>query len=315
MKKAIPIEDRKEVEVKAVALKTWKLLKTTAINWWNMEPFRESAIIAYYAIFSLPALLVIIISISGFFFGADAIDGKIYGQIKSTMGAETADQVKLMLAMATESRTSIWATVFGILTVLVGSIGVFVELQKTLNKIWGVAATQRNGVWGFFRNRLFSFGLILSIAFLLIISLVISTVLAATSEVFQADSSDLLLYSIQFVNFIASLGIISFLFALMFKFLPDANIKWHHAWIGALLTGILFTIGKTALAFYFGKAEPGSGYGAAGSIILILLWTSYSSMILFLGAEFTHVYAEMESGTVSASETGKKAKCEACNKG
>ncbi len=289
-----------------MALKIGKLIKATVSNWWKMEPFRQSAVIAYYAIFSLPALLVIIITVAGFAFGADAIDGKIYGQIKDTMGVETADQIKIMLAKAMESKTSVLATIIGIFTMLLGLIGVFVELQKILNMIWKVEAAPQNGRWKFLRNRIFSFGLLLSTAFLLMVFLVISTVLSAASELLHADSSNLLLVLFQIVNFIVSLGTISFLFALMFKFLPDAKINWRQVWIGALITGILFTIGKTALAFYFGKAEPGSGYGAAGSIILILLWTSYSSMILFLGAVFTHTYSEMYFGTVAASATGKK---------
>ena len=284
----------------------WSLLKTTGTKWWAIDPFRQSAGIAYYAIFSLPALLVIIITIAGFAFGADAASGKILEQVKDTMGPETADQIKEMLAKATQSKTTWWAIVLGVITVLIGAIGVFVELQKTLNIIWEVEATLRKGVWGFLRSRIFSFGLILAIAFLLIMSLVVSTVLAAASGLLKADSSKILLAFFEILNFIISLGVISFLFALMFKYLPDAKITWRHVWLGALLTGILFTIGKTALAFYFGKAEPGSGYGAAGSIILILLWTSYSSMILFLGAEFTHTYAEMHSGGITAKVTGKK---------
>lgn len=295
-----------EGKVKAIISKIGKLVKTTIIHWWAMDPFRQSAIIAYYAIFSLPALLVIIITFGGFAFGPHAIDGKIYEQIQATMGADTAEQIKIMLGKATESRATIWATIIGIFTVLIGSIGVFVELQKTLNMIWKVEAAPHKGLWKFIRNRLFSFGLLLSIAFLLIVSLVVSTILAAASDLFKADSSNFLLVIFQIVNFIVSLGIISFLFALMFKYLPDAKITWKQVWVGALLTAILFTLGKTALAFYFGKANPGSGYGAAGSIILILLWTSFSSMILFLGAEFTHTYAEMNSDVITAKDTGKK---------
>ncbi|MBK9734697.1 MAG: YihY/virulence factor BrkB family protein [Saprospiraceae bacterium] len=300
------IKSDREKKENATAIKIWKLVRATISNWWEMEPFRQSAIIAYYAIFSLPALLVIIITVAGFTFGTEVIDGKIYDQIKNTMGLETADQIKVMLVKATESKTSVWATIIGIFTVLLGSIGVFVELQKTLNMIWKVEAAPGKGIWRFLRNRLFSFGLILSIAFLLMISLIISIVLAAASDFLKADSSKLLLVFFQILNLIISLGVISFLFALMFKFLPDAKISWRQVWVGALLTGILFTIGKTALSFYFGKADPGSEYGAAGSIVLILLWTSYSSMILFLGAEFTHTYADMYSGGLTASATGKK---------
>ena len=290
---------------KGSASKVLLLLKTTVVKWWLMDPFRQSAIIAYYAIFSLPALLVIVITVAGLAFGADAASGKIFEQVKATMGSETADQIKEMLVKATHSKMTIWATVIGVITMLLGSIGVFVELQKTMNIIWEVEGTYRKGIWGFLRSRIFSFGLILAIAFLLIISLVISTVLAAVGGLLHTDSSKFFLAFFNLLNFIISLGVISLLFALMFKYLPDAKITWRHIWLGALLTGIFFTIGKTALAFYFGKAEPGSGYGAAGSIILILLWTSYSSMILFLGAEFTHTYANIYCGGVAANATGK----------
>ena len=299
------------VKFKARASDVWMLLKTTGTKWWVLDPFRQSAVIAYYAIFSMPALLVIIITISGLAFGIDAADGQILDQVKNTMGPETADQIKEMLAKASTSKMTVWANIVGVITMLLGSIGVFLELQKTLNIIWEVEATVGKGIWGFLRSRVFSFGLILAIAFLLIISLVVSTVLAAASGLLKADSSKALLALFQILNFIISLGVISFLFALMFKYLPDAKITWRQVWLGALLTGILFTIGKTVLAFYFGKADPGSGYGAAGSIILILLWVSYSSMILFLGAEFTHTYADIYCGGVAPKATGKNVPPEA----
>lgn len=274
----------------------WVLAKTSVARWWGMDPFRQSAIIAYYAIFSLPALLVVIVSVAGLAFGADAVNGKIIEQIGSVMGPDTAEQVKEMLAKATETKTSVWATIIGIVTVVLGSIGVFVELQKSLNIIWEVEAKPKSGIWGFLRARVFSFGLILSIAFMLIISLVVSTVLTTASDYLQADSSKFLALLFEGINFMISIAAISLLFALMFKYLPDTQIKWKHVWVGGLVTGLLFTLGKTLLAFYFGKADPGSGYGAAGSIILILLWVNYSSMILFLGAEFTHTYADMREG-------------------
>ncbi|HLP50471.1 MAG TPA: YihY/virulence factor BrkB family protein [Chitinophagales bacterium] len=293
--------------IKGLAGNSWHITKTSFTKWWAMDPFRQSSIIAYYAIFSLPALLVIVITIAGFAFGADAVHSQVLGQVKDVMGEATADQIKVMLAKATETKTSVWATILGGITVVLGSIGVFVELQKTLNIIWEVEAAPHKGVWGFLRARVFSFGLILSIAFLLMISLVISTALAAASELLRAESSKIIALAFEVLNFIISLGVISALFALMFKFLPDAKITWRHVLPGALITGMLFTIGKTAIAFYFGKADPASGYGAAGSIVLILLWASYSSMILFLGAEFTHTYADKLTGGVKPSETGKKA--------
>jgi len=282
-----------------------KLFKTTFKEWNNKDPFRQSAVIAYYAIFSIPGLLVLIITITGYFFGADAVNKNILTQVSSTMGADTAAQIKGMLENVSQSKSTIWGSVIGIATILAGSTGVFVELQKTLNMIWKVKVVPQKGIWPILKARLFSFGLILAIAFLLLVSLVISTAIAAISELIKGDISDFMVILFTVLNFIFSLTIISILFALMFKILPDAKIKWKHVWMGSLVTGLLFTIGKTALAFYFGKAQPASVYGAAGSLILILLWVSYSSMILFFGAEFTASYAKMYSGKTPPTEIAK----------
>jgi membrane protein len=192
-----------------------------------------------------------------------------------------------------------------VVILIAGATGVFIELQKSLNMIWEVKAIPQNGIWSYLRARLFSFGLILAIAFLLLVSLVISTVLAAVGKFIQSDSSGMVMEIFNILNFIFSIGIISALFALLFKILPDVIIKWKDVWLGSLVTGILFTIGKTAIAFYFGKANPASGYGAAGSVVLVLLWVSYSSMILFFGAEFTATYSKMYSGKPLPSENAE----------
>lgn len=278
------------------------LFKTTFKEWNNKDPFRQSAVIAYYAVFSMPGLLVLIISISGYFFGKDVVNENILAQVSSTMGTDTASQIKEMLANVGKSKSTVLGSIFGVAILLVGATGVFVELQKTLNLIWEVKAAPQKGILPILKARLFSFGLILAIAFLLLISLVISTALAAISGLTQGDISNFMAIVFNILNFIFSLAIISILFALMFKILPDAKIKWKHVWLGSVVTALLFTIGKTALAFYFGKAQPASGYGTAGSIILILLWVSYSSMIMFFGAEFTATYAKMYSGKVPPSE-------------
>ncbi len=283
-----------------------KLFKTAFKEWNEKDPFRQSAVIAYYAIFSLPALLVLVITSAGFFFDANAVNGHVMDQVTQTMGKETSDQIKEMLVKANVAKTSIWATIIGIIVLIVGSTGVFVQLQKTLNIIWEVKAVPQKGIWPILKTRLFSFGLILSIAFLLLVSLVISTVLSSVSNWMQADSSGFMIVLFQILNFIISLAVISTLFALMFKILPDAKITFRQVLIGSIVTGLLFTIGKTALAFYFSKAEPGEGYGAAGSIILILLWVSYSSMIMFYGAEFTRAYANLYSDYVPPSEIAEK---------
>ena len=282
------------------------LLNNTYQEWSDKDPFRQSAVIAYYAIFSIPGLLVLIIAIAGYFFGKDTVNHEILGQIATTMGTETATQVGEILTKSSESKSNVWNTIIGAVILLVGATGVFVELQKSLNYIWHVTVSTKKGILPILKARLFSFGLILAIAFLLIISLVISTALAAFSNWFKVDTSSFVLIVFNVLNFIFSLAVLSALFALIFKILPDAKIKWKHVWLGSIVTGILFTIGKTGLAFYFGKAEPASIYGATGSIILILLWVSYSSMILFFGAEFTAVYAKMYSGTVPPDEIAEK---------
>jgi membrane protein len=251
-------------------------------------------------------LVFLIIAIAGYFFGKDTVNHEILGQIATTMGAETATQVGEILTKSSESKSNVWNTIIGAIILLVGATGVFVELQKSLNYIWHVTVSTKKGILPILKARLFSFGLILAIAFLLIISLVISTALAAFSNWFKVDTSSFVLIVFNVLNFIFSLAVLSALFALIFKILPDAKIKWKHVWLGSIVTGILFTIGKTGLAFYFGKAEPASIYGAAGSIILILLWVSYSSMILFFGAEFTAVYAKMYSGTIPPNEIAEK---------
>lgn len=282
-----------------------KLFKKTFKEWNAKDPFRQSAVIAYYAIFSIPGLLVLVIAIAGYFFGKDAVNESILSQVASTLGEDTSLQIKQILAKATQTKSTLWGSIIGVGTILLGATGVFVELQITLNAIWKVKVVPKKGILPILKARLFSFGLILAIAFLLMISLVISTALAAISDFIKGGTSEFMIIVFNVLNFIFSLAVISMLFALMYKILPDAKIQWKHVWFGAILTGLLFTIGKTVLAFYFGTAQPASIYGTAGSIILILLWVSYSSMILFFGAEFTAAYAKQYTGEVPPTEIAK----------
>ena len=284
-----------------------ELLKTAFKAWWAKDPFKESAVIAYYAIFSMPGLLVVIITIAGYFFGADAVNNRLASQISSTIGADTAKQIQDIVKIASESKNSIWATIIGVITILVGATGVFAQFQKSLNSIWGVEADEtKSGIWSLIRVRLFSFGLIVAIAFIMMVSLVISTVLIALGDWLSSYFSDSLLVVIQIINFIISTLINALLFAIMFKFFPDAKIKWNHVWLGSIVTALLFLLGMNGLSLYFGTADPGSGYGAAGSIILILLWVSYSSMIVFYGAEFTHAYAVHKDGYIPPDKNAVK---------
>ena len=286
---------------------SFRLFKDAFMKWNEKDPFRESAVIAYYAIFALPGLLVLVITLGGHVFGTDAVTGQLHSQIGGAMGNDTADQVQDMMTKAGGSAHSIWAKIIGLITILVGATGVFVQLQKSFNIIWEVKAQpSKSGIWTLLKARLFSFGLVLTIVFLLLVSLVITSILAAMSKWMEPYWPTYIMSLFQIANGLISLSIISVLFALMFKILPDAKIKWRFVWVGAFLTGLLFEIGKFGLGLYFGKAEPGSRYGTAGSVVLVLLWVSYSSMIVFYGAEFTKAYADHFHGTVAAGKNAVK---------
>jgi membrane protein len=259
----------------------FSLLKETYKEWNEDEPFEMSSVVAYYAIFSLPALLVIIIAIAGTFFGADAVRGQVSAQIGEMLGKDAGEGIQTMIINANKSGKNVAATIIGIATLLFGATGVFIQLQKSLNKVWNVKANPKEGIKRLLVLRATSLGLILAIGFLLLISLVITTALTALSEWITQMLPDFMLYIMFVVNLVISIGTMTLLFAMIYKLLPDVDIKWKTVWIGALVTAILFENGKFALSIYFGKAEPGSAYGAAGSVILILLWVSYSCMILF----------------------------------
>lgn len=288
---------------------TFAVFKKAGQKWISRDPFKESSVIAYNAIFSLPGLLVVVITVASYFFGWELVNKELHSTISKAMGKDTADQIQQMIVIAIKSKDSIWATILGIATILLGATGVFVQMQKSLNIIWEVkATTKKSGVWTYVKTRLFSFGLILSIAFLLLISMVVTTLLSAVGSWVKVHWTESILWLFNILNFLASLFIITLLFALMFKILPDAKIKLRTVWRGAFVTALLFVIGKTLLGLYFGRAEPGSGYGTAGSIVLILLWTSYSAMIVFYGAEITKAHADKFEGNVPASDIAVKEK-------
>ncbi|HTH56779.1 MAG TPA: YihY/virulence factor BrkB family protein [Cyclobacteriaceae bacterium] len=289
--------------------KVFTFSKIAFERWWAKDPFKESAVIAYYAIFSLPGLLVVVFTVAGYFFAQDSVVEQISTQITSTLGSGTAQQIQDIISKGTEAKNSIWATPIAALTILVGATGVFVQFQKSLNLIWGVRADESiSGIVSILKVRFFSFGLIIAIAFILIASLLISALLSALSTWVIGHFSESFLVVLQLVNSILSFSILGILFAFIFKFIPDARIEWRHVWIGSFGTAILFEAGKSALGLYFGKADPGSVYGPAGSIIVIMLWVSYSSMIVFFGAEFTHAYAEGSDGEILPDKNAIKTK-------
>jgi len=292
-------------------MKMFQLLKASFIKWFDRDPFREGAIIAYYSIFSLPGLLVVVITVAGYFFGAEAVSGQLNNQMSSAVGKDSAEMIQTIVKTSMESKDSVWATILGIGTIILGATAVFAQFQKSINTIWEVEPSiTKSGIWLFIQSRFFSFGLIVTIAFLLLISLLISSLLSAFSNWIQEYLSPSLLIIFVVANFVVSLAITTALFAMMFKILPDAKIKWKSVWIGAMITAVLFEIGKFSLGLYFANADPASGYGAAGSIILILLWTSYSSMIVFYGAEFTKVYSDDRYGAAPPTENAVNVKIE-----
>lgn len=269
----------------------WTITKATAKEWVKADPFRQSAVVAYYAVFSIPALLVIVIAIAGLVFGEEAVRGEISNQIKQALGNDTAESVENIIAKVSEQKTSVLATIIGIVTLIVGSTGVFAELQTSLNQIWEVKVVAKKKWLKTIKNKLFSFGLVLSLGFLMLASLLLTAALEALGGMIKHQLPDFMPFLLKSLNFILSFGVITVLFALIFKVLPDARIRLRDVWIGAMTTTLLFILGKFGLGVYFAKANPGSAYGAAGSIVLIMLWVSYSCMILFFGAEFTKQYA------------------------
>ena len=278
------------------------LLKETYTTWMAEDPFHHSAVVAYYSILSLPGLMVLIINVVGFIWGREIVTGRLNEEIGATIGPDVAVAVQEMVANSMKDDQSKWATALGLIVLFYGATGVFYQLQKTLNRFWKVKPDPKAKFTRLLFDRAQSFGFILVIAFLLLISMVISAGLNEMNRFLERIFSDYTIVLIYGINIIVSLSIITCLFALMFKYLPDAKIEWKSVWVGAFLTAFLFIIGKFLLGIYFGASDPGSAYGAAGSIILILLWISYSSLILFFGAKFTYVYANRYGDKVLPSD-------------
>ncbi len=269
----------------------FSLLKATYVEWNEDEPFRQSAVIAYYSIFSLPALLIIIVNVVGLVLGEEAVQGNISSQISDLVGAEAAQQVEEMIANVSQQGNNVIGIIIGIGTLLFGATGVFYQLQQSLNQVWEVELKPNAGYAKLAIDRATSLGVILAIGFLLLVSLILTAALTALGGWIERQLPDFMLYLFQIINLLVSFGVVTLLFALIYKVLPDVKISWRAVWIGAVVTALLFTIGKSAIGFYFGKSNPASAFGAAGSVILILLWVNYSALIFLFGAEFTQVYA------------------------
>ncbi|CAM4206471.1 YihY/virulence factor BrkB family protein [Gillisia limnaea] len=279
-------------------LKTFfKLLKRTYSSWISNDPWAESAIIAYYTIFSLPSLLIIVVSIAGYFFGRDAVQGRINNQISGFIGNDAALAIEKMISSAAVTENSIWAIVFGVSILLFGATGVFFRLKIAMNNIWNVVSRKENFT-RMIMDRLISFGMILVIGFLLLLSLLVSALVKIMGDYIEEIAPVITAVGLEIINYALSFIFITFLFGAIFKLLPDIIIKWKITLYGAALTTVLFLIGEFLIGFYFGQSNPGSVYGGASSIILILLWVNYTCLILFFGAEFTVQYALHKNETI-----------------
>jgi membrane protein len=269
----------------------WPMLKETAKKGMDDDVFSLGAALAYYTVFSLAPLLLIAISVAGLVYGRDAVEGRLVTEIQGMIGKQGAEAVQTMLAHDWRTGSGVLPTVVGVITILFGVSGVFGQLQTSLNKIWEVAPRPDRGIRGFLRSRFLSFGMVLGVGFLLLVSLVVSAALTAISAYANGLLPGLtVLFSV--LSFFVSFAVITLLFAMIFRYLPDAHISWGDVWVGSAATALLFTIGKSLIGLYLGKSSVASTYGAAGSLVILLLWVYYSSQLLFLGAELTQVYAK-----------------------
>lgn len=269
----------------------WYLLRDTVNSWIEDRAASMGAALAFYTLFSLAPLLLIAISVAGLVFGQQAARGEIMSQISDLIGPTSAQAVQTMLENVSRPGAGVIGAAVGVVTLVVGATTVFAELQNALDRIWAVPdAKQAGGAWGLIKARLLSLGMILGIGFLLMVSLVISAALSALSR-WWAPLFDQIGFMAAGVDIVTSLVLITGLFAMIYKLMPQAVVAWKDVWVGAALTALLFTVGKFLIAFYLGRSGVASPFGAAGSVVVLLMWVYFSAQIFLLGAEFTWVYA------------------------
>ena len=283
--------------------KYFRVLKGAGAGFSQDNCAKLSAALSYYTIFAIGPLLIIIISLSAIFYGRDAVQGRIYGQINGLIGSDAALQVQEIIKNSQHSNKGIIGTTIGTIALVIGATGIFTEIQDSINFIWSLRAKPKRGIVKYLINRLLSFSLIVSLGFLLIASLVVSALLDLLSDRLTHFFPHETVYLFYVLNLVIIFVIISLLFAIIFKVLPDGKIKWKDAFVGAAFTSILFIIGKAAIGFYLGRSNLGATYGTAASVIIILTWVYYTSLILYFGAEFTKSYALEYGGGIVPDET------------
>ncbi|HMC94870.1 MAG TPA: YihY/virulence factor BrkB family protein [Polyangia bacterium] len=276
---------------------SWRLVREAASGWSDDKAPRMGAALSYYTIFSLAPVLLMAIAVAGLVFGTRAAEGKIVEQFGGLLGVGAANVVQTMLEKVSNRGSGIVATVVGAVTLLVGATGVLVELQDALNTVWKVVARPGRGLMGILRDRLLSFGIVLGFGFLLLVSLVLSAALAVVNSWVGGLIPGWVVVG-YVLSYVISLGLVALVLAAIFKILPDVKMSWSDVWVGALVTSVLFHVGKLGISVYIGKAGVASTFGAAGSLAVLLVWVYYSSLIVLYGAEFTRVYAKRHGSHV-----------------
>jgi membrane protein len=267
----------------------WGMTKGSALQWVGHKDSRLGAALSYYSVFSLGPLIVIAIAIAGLMFGHDMVRGEVIGGLRGMLGDSGTQAVETMLASANKPREGFIATAIGIATLVFAALGVVVQLKDAFNTVWEVSSPPGKGIWGFVRTYVLSLAGVMALGFLLLISMLVTTALSAAGKILAGYLPETVM---QVASFVVSFGVITLLFAMMFKWLPDAKIAWRDVWIGAVATAALFELGKFLIGLYIGKQGLESTYGAAASIVVVLVWVYYSAQIVLFGAEFTNVYAK-----------------------
>ncbi len=284
----------------------WTLAKAAFSSWLDDYAPSMGAALAYYTMFSIAPLLLIVISTAGLVFGEEAVRGEIFGQLQGLMGDQGAQAVQSLLESVSEPKKGIAGTIIGSVLLLIGATTVFAELQDAFDRIWRAPDKDKTGgVWQLIRSRLLSFGIILGIGFLMIVSLVFSAAIAALGKWWGPLFSNLEVIA-TVLNFVFSFALMTAVFAMLYKFMPRVKIHWKDVWAGATVTALLFTVGKILIGIYIGKSAISSGFGAAGSLVVVLVWVYYSAQIFLLGAEFTWVYAHAHGSRKDESPSGRE---------
>jgi membrane protein len=277
---------------------SWAVLRETVRDFFEDDSFSYASSIAFSTIFSMPAILIIALAIGSTFYERNVVQDELINQVGRLVGHDTAKEIENILLQATVDDTGWWAKTIGAVTLVVSATTVFMSLQSSLNKIWGIKPKPQRGWLKYIINRLLSLAMVISFGFVLLVSLVIDTILVVFQGMLTRIMEGFTLHLVTTLNIVISLAFITLIFGLMFKVLPDAKVKWKHVWVGALITTFLFTAGKYLIGFYLGNSTFNSAYGAAGSLVIILLWVYYSTVIFLFGAQFTCVYARISGAAV-----------------